>query len=235
MTGALPAPEPAAVSIDDVIARLNAIDAALPPGDGVACFNRMYLQVTTAVKTQVQQGMFGDPAFMARLDVVFANRYFAAVDSLSGPSSGMPAAWQPLLTARSVPGIEPIQFALAGMNAHINFDLPMAVVATCTEAGTQPNDGSHHADYQKIDALLGAADQSVRQSFEPQDMLDVDRHVASVANIIGNWSITSARDVAWDTATALWEVRDHQMAVALLAGGLARTIGMASRGLLLVV
>jgi hypothetical protein len=29
-------------------------------------------------------------------------------------------------------GIEPIQFALAGMNVHINHNLPLAVVVTCT-------------------------------------------------------------------------------------------------------
>ncbi len=235
MGSAIPDPAPPAATIDDVVARMQAINGALPPDDGVACFNRMYLQVTVGVSHEVSQGGFSDPAFMAHLDVVFANLYFDAVDALSGPAAGLPAAWQPLLSARSTPGIEPIQFALAGMNAHINHDLPLAVVQACTDLGTAPSDGSHHADYQKVNALLGALDKSVRQSFEPPEVVAVDRHVAAVADIIGNWNINTARDIAWDTALALWEIRDRPLATALLTGGLARTVAMASRGLLLAV
>jgi hypothetical protein len=202
---------------------------------GVACFNRMYLEVTLGVSERVAQGSFGDSAFVSHLDVVSANLYFSAVDALSGARSALSVAWQPLLAARRAPWIEPIQFALAGMNAHINHDLPLAVVTACTELNTSPNDGCHHDDYQKVDGLLDASEQSVRESFEPTDVVVVDQHVAAVANVIGSWSINAARDVAWDTALALWDVRDHQMATQLLTGALARTVTMASRGLLVVV
>ena len=214
---------------------MQSIDAALPATDGVASFNRMYLEVTTGVSQRIDQGLFGDPAFVSHLDVVFANFYFDAVNALSGPTSALPAAWQPLLAARGTPGIEPIQFALAGMNAHINHDLPLAVVRTCADLATAPDSDSHHDDYQKVDALLAASEQSVRESFEPPEVVVVDQHVAAVANLIGNWSITAARDVAWDTAVALWDVRDFQIATQLLTGALARTVAMASRGLLIVV
>ncbi len=80
-------------------------------------------------------------------------------------------AWQPLLASRVTPGIEPIQFALAGMNAHINHDLPIAVVAACSELVTAPTDGCHHEAYQKVDKLLDASEQSVREPFEPAGLL----------------------------------------------------------------
>jgi hypothetical protein len=230
-----PPPSGPATTIADVMARMRAIDAALPPDDGVACFNRMYLDVTEGVDREVHKGTFGDPDFVARLDVVFANLYFAAVDSLSGTPSDMPAAWQPLLVDRGDARIEPIQFALAGMNTHINHDLPIAVVSTCADLATAPTDGCHHSDYQKIDALLDAAEQSIRQSFEPVDLRQVDEHVAAVINIVANWSINAARDVAWNTAVALWDVRDHPLATRLLLDSLGRTVAMASRGLLVVV
>lgn len=222
-------------SIDGVIARMREIDRSLPPGDGVACFNRMYLGVTEQVEQKLWAGQFGDPAFMARLDVVFARRYFDAVDATSGLPGAMPVAWAPLFAARASSGIEPVQFALAGMNAHINFDLPMAVVATCVALGTEPGTGSHHADYQQVDQLLDAAEQSVRQSFEPADVAAVDHHVQGVLNLICNWNINAARLAAWDTATALWDVRDHATATALLTTGLAHTVAMVSRGLLITV
>jgi hypothetical protein len=235
MDSAVPPPAPAATTVDEVIARMRSIDAVLPANDGVASFNRMYLEVTLGVSQRVGQGFFADPAFVSHLDVVFANLYFSAVDALCGPPPAVPVAWQPLLTARSTPGIEPIQFALAGMNAHINHDLPLAVVTTCTDLATAPNDGSHHDDYQKIDTLLDASEQSVRESFEPPGVVVVDQHVAAVANVVGNWSINAAREVAWDTAAALWDVRDHQLATQLLTGALARSVAMVSRGLLVVV
>ncbi len=77
-------PGPPATTIDEVIARMGSINSALPPHDGLACFNRMYLDVTQGVGQQLAQGSFADPAFVSRLDVVFANIYFAAVDALSG-------------------------------------------------------------------------------------------------------------------------------------------------------
>ena len=33
-------------SVDEAVARMEAIGAALPASDGLACFNRMYLEVT---------------------------------------------------------------------------------------------------------------------------------------------------------------------------------------------
>lgn len=235
MTSPTAGPGRPATSIAQVIERMQDLGASLPAGDGVACFNRMYLGVTQKIDQQVQASGFGDREFMTRLDVVFARRYFAAVDAVSGPSSEMPACWAPLFAARSTAGIEPVQFALAGMNAHINFDLPMAVVAACEDLKTEPDAGSHHDDYVKVDSLLDAAEQSVRQSFESPDVATVDRHTENVLNVICNWDINAARDAAWNTAKMLWEIRDHKIATSLMTAGLARTVAMVSRGLLVAV
>jgi hypothetical protein len=224
---------PPVTSVDAAISRMQQIEGALPSDDGVACFNRMYLEVTQQVNERIGQGFFSDPAFMQHLDVVFANIYFAAVDALVEQPTDLPAAWQPLLLARSDTAIFPIQFALAGMNAHINHDLPIAVVQTCTDLGTAPDQGTHHDDYQKVDSLLDAAEQSIRQSFESSVVLQADRHAQAVLDLIGNWSITSARDVAWDTAVALWRCRDVATVEDLLMNGIARTVAMASRFLLI--
>lgn len=232
---AIPPPGPPATTISDVIARMNAIGAALAASDGVACFNRMYLEVTQAVGDQVDQGLFGDPAWVTHLDVVFANRYFAAIDSLSGPPAAQPVAWRPLLAARGRRDIESIQFALAGMNVHINHDLPLAVVETCTELNTTPTTDPHREDYQKVDKLLDASEQSVRESFEPPDIRFADHHVAAVANLLLNWSMNEARDVAWDSALALWEVRDHHLATELMTTALGGVIALGTRALLVAV
>jgi Family of unknown function (DUF5995) len=232
MPAALPTSGPPVTSVDEAIERMQEIEAALPTADGLACFNRMYLEVTQDVNDRIGQGYFSDPEFLTTLDVVFANIYFDAVDAVVVEPHALPVAWQPLLEARSRPDIYPIQFALAGMNAHINHDLPIALVRTCTQLGTAPDDGSHHGDYQKVDALLDAAEQSVRQSFESGDALRADRDAQRVLDLVDNWSINSARDVAWDTAIALWRSRDDATVEDLMMGGVARTVAVASRCLL---
>src|SRR5712671_323230 len=99
-------PATAPQTIAEVVARMRAIERSCAPGDGVAAFTRLYLTVTEGVRDAVRRATFKDPRFLARLDVVFANLFFAAV-------IGRPChAWQPLFEARGRKGIAPIQFAL---------------------------------------------------------------------------------------------------------------------------
>jgi Family of unknown function (DUF5995) len=235
MSAALPVPDAPVVSVAGAIARMEAIAAALPAEDGLACFNRMYLDVTQQVNNQLGQGFYADPAFMTQLDVAFANLYFAAADTAATPAGAAPLAWRPLIGQRASAGIEPVQFALAGMNAHINHDLPIAMVSTCTTLATAPDDGSHFADYQKVDQLLDAAEQSVRQSLESAAELAVDRHLTAVANLVASWTINSARDLAWNNTLLLWAIRDDPIARGLFLDALAASTALASKMLLVAV
>jgi Family of unknown function (DUF5995) len=234
MSADVSAPGAPVTSVAGAIARMEAIQAALPAADGLACFNRMYLEVTQQVNVRLGQGFFADPAFMTQLDVAFANLYFAAADTAGTPAA-VPPAWRPLAEQRATAGIEPVQFALAGMNAHINHDLPLAMVSTCTALATSPEAGSHRADYEKVDQLLDTAEQSVRQSFESAAELAVDRHLSAVANLIANWTINSARDLAWNNCLLLWAVRDDPVARGLFLDTLAASTALASRMLLVAV
>ena len=234
MSAALPATDVPVTSVAGAITRMEAMAAALPAADGLACFNRMYLDVTWQVNSQLGQEFFADPAFMTHLDVAFANLYFTAASAAADPAA-VPLAWRPLIEQRTAAGIEPVQFALAGMNAHINHDLPLAMVSTCTALATAPDAGAHAADYQKVDQLLDAAEQSIRQSFESAPELAVDRHLSAVASLIANWTINSARDLAWTNCQLLWAVRENRVARGLLLDTLAASTALASRMLLVAV
>jgi hypothetical protein len=234
MSGALPVPDAPVVSVAGAIAGMEAIATALPAADGLACFNRMYLDVTRQVNSQLGQGFFADPAFMTELDVAFANLYFAAAGTAGTPAAA-PLAWRPLAETRAVAGIEPVQFALAGMNAHINHDLPIALVSTCEALVTAPSAGSHFADYQKVDQLLDAAEQSVRQSLESAAELAADQHLTAVANLVASWTITSARDLAWNNCLLLWAIRDDPIARGLFLDTLAASTALASKMLLVAI
>jgi len=169
-------------SIDDVVAQLTAIGQGLPPADGVAEFNRMYLQVTELVRDQVGGGYFVTPAFVTRLDLVFAGIYLDAV-AATAPGT----AWAPLFECRSGPGRLSIQYALAGMNAHINHDLPIAVGRTCRQLGLTPDSPGVAVDYARINGLLATVEQQVRESFLAGTALDVDKgYAAPVVNLVCN-------------------------------------------------
>ncbi len=71
-------------TIDGVIERLRAIQRSLPVGDGVAVFNRMYLDVTERVGAAINADDFADAGFMVELDVRFANFWLGAYDAVAG-------------------------------------------------------------------------------------------------------------------------------------------------------
>jgi uncharacterized protein DUF5995 len=191
-------------SIVDVIARMQQIEKDLPPDDGVACFNDMYLQVTQLVNRELGAGTFQDSAFMQRLDVDFAALFFAAVDASNAGARTNPV-WQPLFAARGDKTVWPIQFALAGMNAHISHDLPLAVIQACLDRGTTPDTAPVHDDYDRINGLLIQVEASVRERLSPDPDIP---GIEPLLHILSGFTISGARDVAWANTEVLWHLRD---------------------------
>jgi hypothetical protein len=222
-------------SIPEVLQILQAIDTACVKADGLQWFNGLYLQVTQAVEARVAAGGFTDPAWLAQLDVEFAGLYFAALkSSLAGQST--PACWQVLFDVRDQSAIARIQFALAGVNAHINHDLAEAIVATCQVTGTTPDHGGpHYLDYTALNSTLDALIESAKRALNVQLPGGALPPVSHLADTIAAWDVSAARESAWQAGEALWQVR----AVPLLASrfmdmldGFATVIG---KGLLVPV
>ncbi|MET8700572.1 DUF5995 family protein, partial [Kitasatospora sp. NPDC004723] len=216
----------AAHGIDAVVRRLRAIGAGLPPSDGVAVFNRMYLTVTRTVRSRL--GCFADPSAMAVLDTVFAGRYLLAVDAVAARRRP-PACWRPLFELRAHPGVHPVQFALAGMTAHIQHDLPLAVVATCRRLDREPE---HLAeDYHRINDLLAEVETTVREQLMPGP--DVLERFEPLTHRFGAWSVDTAREAAWGSVQVLWELRERPAAAAAFGTALDGAVGLLGRALLL--
>lgn len=215
-------------SVADVLTRMRAIASDVPAGDGAGVFNGVYLRVTEMVQDRLTRGnVFHDDAFIADLDVRFAGYWFDAYDA----PTDKPKAWAPLFAARSRAGILPIQFALAGMNAHIENDLALAVVATCVARKCTPNSPGIHQDYDKVNDLLASVEAEIRRSFLEVEK-SIDNHLEPVAHLITSWDIDKARDFAWLTVQTLWELRRAGPLFDAYVATLARTVGMGSRLLL---
>jgi Family of unknown function (DUF5995) len=217
-------------SIADVLNVMRQIDAALDPQDGLKWFNLLYLKVTESVLNVPPQ--WEDEGWLARLDVVFANLYFDALRNLNNPSR----AWRPLLQARQRPSIARIQFALAGMNAHINHDLPLAVVQTCTERGITPAEGTaQHRDFERVNPLLQKVEGEVKSFLSTGLVGAIDRSLGRVDDVIAIWNVIKARDTAWNNAEVLWHLRKTKLPRQLFLRNLANLVELSSRGLLIPV
>ena len=213
---------------------MEAIDACLPTNDGIAWFTKLYLRVTEAVNAELPRATFRDPAFLARLDVVFANLYFSALKAYVGDPKRAPRAWAPLFAARRKKRIAPLQFAFAGMNAHINRDLPVALVATCQQAGIDLlRARRQHADFVAVNAILERTEAKVKRWFTTGFAGVVDVALGAEDDRIAIWKVSRARDAAWVNAQTLWALRDVPALQRRYLDVLDRTVGFAGRGLLM--
>ncbi|OON82048.1 DUF5995 family protein [Streptomyces tsukubensis] len=188
--------------VDAVIERLRAFGAAWPRSDGLAVFNRLYLSVTEEIDLRIDQGEFPDSEAAATLDVRFAERYLAAVEA-HDTGRGTPASWRPLFQYRGHPGVRPLQFALAGINAHIGHDLALAVVDTCRTLDCEPPDLEDEFD--QVGEILTTLEERVREELMPgPDLLQL---ADPLTHLVGAWSLDRARDGAWVAARSLWALR----------------------------
>jgi hypothetical protein len=193
----------APVTIADVIARMQAIDALLPANDGLKWFNRLYLMVTQQVDLHPPGGAWQSPVWLTRLDVIFAGLYFDAVAGFLGGQSA-PSAWSALFEARYRTGIDRIQFALAGMNAHINHDLALALLATDADLNVIPAPNSpEFADYQSVNGLLNTVMPSALTMLATDTLGVLAEDAGKIGRLLAFWDICHARDLAWDFANHL--------------------------------
>jgi hypothetical protein len=221
-------------TIDEVVARLEELDKTLPVTDGVRWFNRLYLDVTLSVRGALPHAHFDAPPFLERLDVFFGNAYFAAADAAdaAGGPGGMAHSWAPLFDARHDPRIAPLQYALAGMNAHINHDLAVGVVATCHALGMHPGEAQHR-DFDAVNEVLQQTEARVKIWLLTGAIEELDHAVAPADDVAAIWSLKQARAAAWTRAQILWRLQDEPDLTAAYLAMNDRTTELAGRGLLL--
>ncbi len=98
-------------------------------------FRATYLRTTRAVGAELAAGGFLDAAWVERWDVAFAEFYLDALeaDVRAGP---VPGPWAAAFAAADDPAsaLPPLRHVLLGMNAHINYDLPRALLAVISDA-----------------------------------------------------------------------------------------------------
>jgi hypothetical protein len=196
---------------------MQTIDNQLPDNDGVKWFNRLYLMVTQQVDQNPPGGAWQDPEWLVHLDVVFAGLYFSAIrDYLAGGKT--PLAWAVLFESRFNPAIEHIQFALAGMNAHINRDLAMALNQTNADLQRDPAPGGpEHTDYLAINTLLDGVMPQALAMLSAGPLGEAAEDSGKVGRLLSSFDIFAARNAAWDFAGVLCDLDGIARETALAA------------------
>ena len=200
-----------AEGLDDLITRMQADLADLTDrGDARRFFHATYLRTTEAVADEIARGGFRDPEWLERWDLAFAELYLDALDAdrlgekVSGP-------WRVAFgAARDQPAAPPLRHVLFGLNAHINYDLPQALLAVIP-----PEDfddpavlASRQEDHRHIDTVLQS-----RVSAEDEELTAVsrigvlDRALRPANRMASRRFLAEAREKVWRNTRVLDEAR----------------------------
>lgn len=224
----------APATIADVITVMQNIDQLLPNSDGLKWFNKLYLMVTQQIDSAPPSGGWEDASWLTKLDVVFAGLYFAAIADWLKQNPDLPSSWEALFEARNRTGIDRIQFALAGMNAHINHDLALALLQTNDELDVTPEfESPEHDDYERVNGLLEQVLPTALNFLAVGIVGELAQDTGKVGRLLAIWNVRAARDLAWDFAGHLRGLEGISRDLALdaqdkLTGVIGRTLLLAA-------
>ena len=198
-----------APTIADVLSTMQSRLETMPAGrEPQAEFLGTYRRTTQAVAAAVVTGSFEDPGWVEAWDVAFARLYLDALDADLTGVGRVPRPWRLAFHAPST--TSPLVHVLLGINAHINNDLPRALLAVISDddfADPRVVD-RRRRDHERIDGVLAsrvAAEDRNLAAHSARSLLD---RVLQPAN---RWSsqrfLREARRKVWHNTTELQQAR----------------------------
>jgi len=193
--------------IPGVLGRMDALLAAMPSDlTTQRTFLSTYRRTTIAVGKQVEEGRFEDPGWVNRWDVAFADLYVSALEAhLSGGHVSRP--WRQAFAARA--DLPLLRLLLLGINAHINYDLPQALLAVIA-----PEDFAKPAllarrqrDHERIDAILARRVSAENAQLLAARASALDRVLRPLNQEASKRFLREARQKVWHNTAELHEAR----------------------------
>ena len=192
-----------------VLAALDAAAETLPTSRATQReFLGAYRRTTAAVAAAIDAGFFEDPAWVEAWDIVFARLY---LDALAADVAGDQCVPKPWRLAFDAPASLPaLRHVLLGMNAHINYDLPQALLAVIPEDDFTDRSllELRHRDHMRIDQVVTsrvAAEDDELATHSTRTPLD------RALQPLNRWSarrcLTEARRKVWHNTLELQQAR----------------------------
>jgi hypothetical protein len=195
-------------TVESLIARMDALLVQLrEQQDPRRFFHSTYLRTTRAVGAEIASGGFLDTAWVQRWDVVFAGFYLDALEAhrRDGP---VPGPWAVAFGAGAT--VPPLRHVLLGMNAHINYDLPQALLAVISDAefGDAAMLARREADHRHIDRVLAAVVDRAAAVPEAAGRHGLPGRLLGPANrLAAKRFLVEARAKVWGNARVLVQAR----------------------------
>lgn len=191
-------------TVEETHRRLETLLSAFEARDDRrAVFLSIYARMTGAVATRVRQDEFEDPEWVGEYLVAFANLYREAVhDYETGALDSLADPWQLAFEAAERGDSLVLQDAMLGVNAHINYDLSLAV----NDAGVRPAPDAKYADHSQVTDVIADIVDDAQENLYAQgaDRLEtVDESLGRLDEWLSVLTIDECRDSAWRTAIAL--------------------------------
>ncbi|MEA2502850.1 MAG: hypothetical protein QOD01_2961 [Actinomycetota bacterium] len=205
-----------AATVGELISLMEDIQARLDAeGDGRRHWHGVYRRGTVAVCNEIERGGFLDAAWLERWDLVFAEIYLEAMErwDRDEPPSG---PWQVAFEATRDPSIPPLRHVLLGLNAHVNFDLPQALIGVISDEEFDNPEvmARRFADHRHVDEVLvvrvGTEDREIAAAERPGDRSLADRLLVPLNRAGSKRFLKEARRKVYDNA--------HQLSLARRRG-----------------
>ncbi|MFB6160155.1 MAG: DUF5995 family protein [Haloferacaceae archaeon] len=207
-----PEPDPALVepvarpfdSVAAVAERLSRLETRLRARDDRrAVFLTVYVRMTREVREGIERGAFADPDWMRSYVTAFANYYRRAFLAFErGRLGAVPDAWRIAFGTAHRGDALVVQDAFLGVNAHINYDLALAL----DDVGIDPNRPRKRADHRAINDVLARlvdAQQAALAERYAAGVDDVDAALGRLDESVTLRSMTEGREQAWRVAVVL--------------------------------
>ena len=186
--------------LDDMQERID----ALPRGSTRRVFLSTYQRTTAAVGKAIEDARFEDPDWVEEWDVVFAKLFIDAHDAdLAG--APVPRPWRLAFDAPA--DLPELRHVLLGINAHINYDLPQALLDVISVADFDDTAlmDARRRDHERIDGVLSARVAAEDDELEPGSLLD---RLLTPLNRLGTKRfLREARQKVWHNTFALHDAR----------------------------
>ena len=171
-------------------------------------FLSTYQRTTQAVGDAIDSASFEDPGWVERWDVVFADLYLTALDAELGGGQKVPRPWR--LAFAASPDLPPLRHVLLGINAHVNYDLPQALLAVISddEFSDRLLMDRRRRDHERIDGVLAS-----RVAAEDDELTTtggatiLDRLLAPLNRLGSKRFLREARQKVWHNTLELQEAR----------------------------
>ncbi len=201
-------------AIGELIAGMRRqLEAMTAASDPKRFFHGTYLRTTITVAADIDAGGFLDAGWMRRWDVVFAGYYLDALDR-DRAGAPVPGPWRVAFRAAGGPpgrpALEPVRHVLLGMNAHINYDLPQALLQVITpdEFDDPGVLAARHRDHERLDRVLheqiDAEDVALRAVSRVRL---IDRMMRPANQAATRRLLAESRAKVWDNAIVLNRAR----------------------------